>query len=115
MALTKTNGKELKTFWELSEPWWPKDGFVDGDSYNVNGVVMGDEFEPGQCADTDQITILSGVICSSCSDDEGKDLQNIFKKWRKSLTTRTLLVEVDVENLDEVIYGIKRGKGKIIS
>ena len=29
---TKTNGKELKEFWNLSEPWWLKDGWVEGDS-----------------------------------------------------------------------------------
>jgi hypothetical protein len=112
---TKTNGKELKQFWNEGEPWWPKDGFVEGDCYVVNDEEKDDSWEPLSAADTDQITIIAGCICDGTGTDEGRDLQTVFRKWRKSLTTRILLVEVAAENLDEVIYGIKRGKGKIIS
>lgn len=112
---TKTNGAELKAFWELSEPWWPKDGFVEGDCYMVNDVEKDDSWEPSSAADTDQITILSGCICDATGKDEGIDLQSVFRKWRKSLTTRKLLVEIDIEHEEEIRYCVKRFGGKVIS
>jgi hypothetical protein len=111
---TKTNGKELKEFWELGEPWWPKDGFVEGDSYTVNGAQTDDSFEPGSCADTDQITIIAGCICDATSTDDGRDLQTVFRKWRKSLTTTTVLIEIDLDKLDDLKTHVKSLKGKIL-
>uniref|UniRef100_A0AAU6W0A8 Uncharacterized protein n=1 Tax=Pseudomonas phage Nican01 TaxID=3138540 RepID=A0AAU6W0A8_9CAUD len=110
---TKTNGKELKEFWNLGEPWWLKDGWVEGDSYTVNGVEMDDTFEPGSCADTDQITIVSGVIVDAVSERE-LDLNSQFRKWRKSLTTTTVLVEIDLDKLDDLKTHVKSLKGKIV-
>lgn len=115
MSSVKTNGKELKTFWELGEPWWPKDGFVDGDSYKVNGITMGDEFEPNCSSDTDQITILSGYIYGGDMDDEGKSLTNAFKKWRKSLTMVQVVVEIHKDELPAFKREMSSYGAKIVS
>lgn len=112
--MTKTNGFELKKFWGTSEPWWPKDGFVDGDSYIVNGIEVGEEFEPDLCADGDLIVINGGVICSNEIDDFGKDLEATFRKWRKSLTTATVIIEVDLTKQDELKETLKKFGAKII-
>lgn len=111
---TKTNGKELKAFWNLEEPWWPEDGFVEGDSYMVNGKEQGDSWEPLSAADTDQITILSGVICDARGEDSDLDLNTQFRKWRKSLTTTTVLVEIPLDKLDDLKTSVKALKGKIV-
>ena len=110
---TKTNGKELKQFWALEEPWWPKDGWVEGDTYTVNGVERDDNFDPGLCEDTDKIVITSGDIV----DRRGENftsLQSTFRKWRKSLTTTTVLVEIDLDKLDALKAHVKSLKGKIV-
>ncbi|MEG0063012.1 MAG: hypothetical protein RR740_00265 [Pseudomonas sp.] len=112
---TKTTGSELKAFWGLGDPWWPVDGFVDGDAYIVNGNTMGDEFEPGLCADTDQITIIAGVIASNAHDDEGKDLQVVFRKWRKSLSTVQVIVELPKDDLEAFKKLMAQSKIKVIS
>lgn len=110
---TKTNGKELKEFWNLSEPWWLKDGWVEGDSYTVNGVEMDESFEPGSAEDTDQITIVSGVIVDATSERE-LDLNTQFRKWRKSLNTTTVVVEVANDKLDALKFHVKSLGGKIV-
>lgn len=110
---TKTNGKELKEFWNLGEPWWLKEGWVEGDSYTVNGVEMDETFEPGECADTDQITIVSGVIVDASNDKE-LDLNAQFRKWRKSLTTTTILVEIANDKLDALKVHVKSLGGKVV-
>lgn len=111
---TKTNGKELKQFWNLEEPWWPTDGFVEGDQYIVNGETKDDSWEPLSAADTDQITIVCGVICDATGEGEEKDLNSVFRKWRKSLTTTTVLVEIDLDKLDDLKTHVKALKGKIV-
>lgn len=112
---TKTNGAELKAFWELGEPWWPKDGFVEGDCYMVNGIEKDDSWEPSSSADTDQITILDGCICDATGQDEGIDLQSVFRKWRKSLTTVSVVVEIDRESVEYLKEEVKKLGGKVIS
>lgn len=112
---TKTNGAELKAFWNLCEPWWPKDGFVEGDSYTVNGESKDDSFDPSCCDDNDIITILDGCICDATGQDEGIDLQTVFRKWRKSLTTVSVVVEIDRESVDYLKDEVKKLGGKIIS
>lgn len=112
---TKTNGAELKAFWELGEPWWPKDGFVEGDSYTVNGVEKDDSWEPSSAADTDQITILDGCICDATGQDEGIDLQSVFRKWRKSLTVVRVMVEIDRDELEAFKREMASYGAKIIS
>lgn len=111
---TKTNGKELKTFWQLEEPWWPAEGFVEGDSYMVNGKEEGDSWEPLCAADTDQITILSGIICDATGEQGELDLNTQFRKWRKSLTTTTVLVEINLDKVDELKTHVKALKGKVL-
>lgn len=109
---TKTNGRELKQFWELGEPWWPKDGWVEGDSYIVNGKEVDECFEPGNCNDDDQITIVCGVMVDQFEAE--LDLNTQFRKWRKSLTTRAVVVEVAIEKMDELKTAVKALKGKIL-
>ena len=111
---TKTNGKELKEFWNLEEPWWPTDGFVEGDQYIVNGETKEDDWEPLSAADTDQITIVSGVICDATGEKEDKDLSAVFRRWRKSLKTVAVLVEIDLDKLDDLKAHVKTLKGKIL-
>lgn len=110
---TKTSGKELKAFWNMGEPWWLKDGWVEGDSYLVNGEEVGDHFEPGSCEDTDKITILSGVIVDITGEKE-LDLSVQFRKWRKSLTITTVVVEISPDKLSELKAHVKSLGGKIL-
>lgn len=109
---TKTNGRELKEFWQLEEPWWPKDSWVEGDGYIVNGVEVEDSFEPSNCADTDQITIVCGTIVDQ--NDKEVDLNTQFRKWRKSLKTRTVMVEIDIDKMDGLKEAVKGLKGKVL-
>lgn len=110
---TKTTGAELKTFWELSEPWWLKDGWVEGDSYVVNGQEMDDCFDPSCCEDQDVIVIHSGVIVDQLGEKE-LDLQTQFRKWRKSLTSRIYSVEIPIEAEQELKAAIKVLKGRVL-
>lgn len=111
---TKTNGAELKAFWQLSEPWWLKDGWVEGDSYILNGEQMDDCFDPSCCEDSDVIVICSGVIVDQAGEKE-LDLQSQFRKWRRSLSTRTFLVEIPIGSEDELKAALKALKGKVVS
>lgn len=111
---TKTNGKELKEFWASEEPWWPKGGYVNDDYYIVNGVESGEDFELSGAEDTDQITIMSGAIFSE-GDEDDKDLQATFKKWRKSLTRVSVLIEVPRDQVEALSAAVKSIGGKIVS
>ena len=74
---------------------------------------MDESFEPGSAEDTDQITIVSGVIVDATSERE-LDLNTQFRKWRKSLTTTTVLVEIANDKLDTLKFHVKSLGGKIV-
>lgn len=109
---TKTNGRELKHFWQQGSPWWLDDGWVEGDAYVVNGQEMDDNFDPSEAGDADSITILSGVIVDSHGEKE-IDLQTSFRMWRKSLTTLTVVVEIPADKLEDLKDRLKSLGGKL--
>lgn len=110
----KTTGKVLKQFWLLEEPWWPKDGWVDDDEYTVNDVTQGEGFEPAQCQDTDLVTIVGGTIYSDKSD-KTKCLVKTFKKWLKTQTTVTVVLEMHKDDWVSLQTQLPTYGAKVIS
>jgi hypothetical protein len=112
MARIKTTGAELKQFWANEDPeFWPEESHIDGMWWRINGTEK-DDVEPHELADTD-IVEAEGAIIYPLQDTD-KDFAGVMKKWRKTHTHTTLVVELPKEHhaaLGEFLKGLK---GKIV-
>ena len=110
----KTTGKVLKQFWNAEEPWWPTNGWVDDDKYIVNGNVMVEGFEPNEAKDADLVTIMAGAIYGG-DEDGGKSLVSTFKKWLKTQTTVTVVLEMHKDDWVSLQTQLPTYGAKVIS
>ena len=67
-----------------------------------------------------EVVRLEDFACSilyqgSGRDPGGKSFVEVFKQWRRSLTTTTLVVEVPTEKLDTLLAFIAASEGKVLT
>ena len=112
MARIKTTGAELKKFWANEDPeFWPEEAHIDGMWWRINGTEI-DDVEPHELADTD-IVEAEGAILYPLQDTD-KDFASVMKKWRKTHTHTTLVVELPKEHHAALAEFLKGLKGKIV-
>lgn len=108
----KTTGAEFKRFYNDPE-FWPEGAWHDDDLVLVDGVEQ-DDIDVDKIADAAKVTIQAGVVLMSESDDEGVAFDAYFRRWRKSQTTRTIVVEADASKLDAIMAAIKSAGGNVL-
>lgn len=107
---TKTNGIEFKKFYD-DKSVWPEGAYHDEAVIMVDGEDATDT-DLSLVPDSARVVIESGWVFVPDQDD-AIPLETYFKRWRKSQTLRSLVVEVDVAKLDAVIAAIKAAGGKV--
>ncbi|MPQ71466.1 hypothetical protein [Pseudomonas sp. MWU12-2323] len=110
MARIKTTGAELKKFWSNTDPqFWPKDSFIDGMWWEVNGVEK-DDVDVELLADADLVLVEGAIVM----EEDDKDFASVLKKWRKAQTHVTLAIEIPTQHEEALVEFLKGVKGKII-
>lgn len=115
---TKTTGVEFKRFYNDKSIWpdslWHDDEeiIVDGESY---------EGELDSIPDASQVSISAGAVMFSGPDDkcpwgskDGPSFESYFKRWKKSQSIGTMVIEFDLKIRDSMISAIKSAGGKIV-
>ncbi len=117
---TKTNGAELKAFYN-DDGYWLKTPDSKGDDVwhedlvlVVNGVEQVDDFSITEdLKDEDQVTIVDGAVLSNRDDFADRSFESFFKAWRKQQNTAYLAVTVPKEKLEAVRAAILAAGGSI--
>jgi hypothetical protein len=110
MARIKTTGAELKKFWGDDNPqFWPEDSCVDGMWWQVNGAEQ-EDVDIDTIKDDDQL-VVEGVLMHGSNDN---DFAALMRKWRKTQTSTTVVVELPVEHQAALAEFLKGLKGKIV-
>lgn len=107
----KTTGAEFKRFYADTNFWSDQTYHEDALIY-VNGEEQTDGVNESILADDDVVTIEGGYVIES---PFGRDvsLKAYFKKWLKTQSIRSFLVECDVAILDAVKAAIRAAGGKV--
>ena len=110
----KTTGAEFKRFYDDPAVWGSGDdaGYLEDEVVEVDGVEQDDAADLSAVADGAVIKIIDGYICSS--DGKAVSFEQAFKKWRKSQSVVSLVVECDKVNLENVLAAIKKAGGKVL-
>jgi hypothetical protein len=120
MDKVKTNGKEFKAFYNDASIW--SDGIThDDESIVINGEKFGadnstfvyKEFDIEKINDTDEIILEDGCVINE-DGDEINSFAGYFKKWKKKQSTTSILIEVPISELKEVIISLKKLGIKVI-
>jgi len=117
---TKTNGAELKAFYNDDAYWLKTPASKTDDIWHedlvlmVNGVEQADDFSITEdLKDEDQVTIVDGVVLSNRDDFKGRSFESFFKAWRKQQDTVYLAVAVPKDKQDAVRAAILAAGGSI--
>lgn len=113
---TKTTGAAFKRFYN-DKKFWPNDS---GDTYHDDAVltVDGDIQEGG--IDTDSlydaavVTIEGGFVYGPALAGKEPSLETYFKRWLKTQTTASFLVECDATEVAAVKAAIRANGGRVI-
>lgn len=113
---TKTTGAEFKRFYN-DKKFWPDD---DGGTYHddavlkVDGEIQEDGIDTDTLADTAAVTIEGGFVCGPSLNGREPSLETYFKRWLKTQTTASFLVECDAKVIDAVKAAIRAAGGRVI-
>lgn len=112
---TKTTGAEFKRFYN-DKKFWPDDGdtYHDDAVLTVDGKVQVDGVDADTLADAAVVTIEGGFVCGPALMGEEPSLEAYFKRWLKTQTTASFLVECDASMLDAVKAAILAAGGRVI-
>lgn len=106
-------GAEFKQFYSDTSIW-AEDTYVEDDVLAINGEdVDGAVFDPDALKDTDLVQVLSGYLVM-CPPGVPEDYVETVRHWKRSRATRTLVIEVPVELLDEVVRQVQAAGGRIL-
>lgn len=108
---TNTNGAEFKRFYNDST-FWPDNAWHEDVGFYVDGELIGDDFDMNTVADTAKVGIDGGIVLGLPKGEPS--VESYFKRWRKEQTLKTLVVEVDLAKLDDVLAAIKAAGGKVV-
>jgi len=103
----KTNGATWKAY--LAS--WPQDQWFDDSDESVAGM----ELDGDDPADDATVTFTCGVVYATRMDQEGVSLVSHFRKWQRSLSVTTVVVEVPRAKLDELKAWLKTNGGKTVT
>jgi len=110
---TKTNGAELKAFYN-DDAYWTDDIWHEELTLEVNGVERSDDFSINEdLKGEDQVTIVDGAVLSNLEDFKDRSFESFFKAWRKQQNTVYLSVAVPKEKLDAVRAAILAAGGSV--
>lgn len=111
--VAKTTGAQFKRFYN-DAAFWGEDTFHDDAVICVNGEPQPDGVDDATLADADVVTIEGGVVENSPLDSREYSLESYFKKWLRTQTVQSFLVECDASVLDAVKAAIKAAGGKVV-
>ena len=108
MTIVKTRGAEFNRYYSDETLWsghWHDDVLI-----TVNGEEV-EEYE--DLPDDAKVTIEAGVVFHEEDNGlaDGIEMITHFKRWKKSQTTTTLVLEVDKTQVDELVDMIKKLPG----
>lgn len=108
----KTTSAELKRFYN-DPAFWYRGVQHEDEKIIVNGVDQG-YVDIDELPDNARVTVSGGIVLWPNQED-GKEpsFEGYFKKWLKTQTYKTIVVEVDNEFHDNLIAVIKAAGGKI--
>lgn len=110
---TKATGVEFKRFY-ADTAFWPPGAYHDDEEVTIDGRTPAPEDDLSLVADSAQMTLANGIVFLNEKDDEGPSFESHFKKWRKTQTTVSFVVECHKDLLDLVKACIKQAGGKVI-
>lgn len=113
----KTNGAEFKRFYN-DKKYWPEQGetYHEDVVFRVNGEVLGDDSDPSDAGDADEVRIEGGVVYHSPFHKDGDEpsLESYFRRWQKEQKTATIVVECDASVLEQVTKAVRAAGGKVL-
>lgn len=110
--MIKTNGAEFRRYL-VDDAAWPEGTWHDDEFITVDGVEWVWEADIESIPDNAILSLTGGVVCG-LPGDLMPSMESHFKKWRKSQTTTTILVECDLSKLGDVKAAVKVAGGKIV-
>ena len=112
----KITGLEFKKFWS-DKAFWPDQTYTDDVVFKVNEKVMDENADIANANDMDLITIENGFVLESTmyKSCETPSLLSYFRKWQKTQTTSSFLVDCDNSLLEAVKAAVLAAGGKITS
>ena len=114
---TKTNGAELKKFFDDAEYWNRGQGWYDESEFVINDSDEPDyDIDPSNLTSADTVRILAGIYYPGpdARSEDGISLETFFKRWRKKQSTTTLVVECSKDHEDAVKTAIKMAGGRVL-
>lgn len=110
----KTTGAEFKRFYSDAE-FWPEGTWHDDTILKVDGVEWDSMTDYSAIPDASTVTIVCGVVIDSpLAGSDMIKLGTYFKKWHKTQSTVSMLIECDLSNLDAVKAAIKAAGGRVV-
>lgn len=111
----KCTGADFKRFYNDPAFWFKSDSddehtWWDDGCVEVNGVEKDD---PGECLDTDTVTIHGGVVFGKVFGAKEPSLEAYFKRWKKLQDTTSLVIECPKDKLDAIRAAVKAAGGKV--
>lgn len=99
----KTTGKEWKEFLHS----WPKDAWYDDCDEMIDGTPLGDTgLDWDQIPDAAKVEVTCGSYFPD-RESEGEDITKAFRKWKKTQTHATYVIEipktVDLHEFDKKV------------
>jgi hypothetical protein len=106
-------GAEFRQFYN-DPSIWAEDTYVEDDVLAINGEdVDGAEFDPDALKDTDLVQVRSGYLVMA-PPDVPEDYIEVVRHWKRSRATRTLVIEVSAELLDQVVRQVQAAGGRVL-
>ena len=104
-------GAEFRKYY-ADEAFWPEGYFHDDAAITINGR-QDDDGDLTAVQDTDDIEISGGSVYAFDFSTRVSSMERHIQDWRKLQTTRTLLVEAPVDQLESVMTAIRDAGGTI--
>jgi len=101
----KTSGYNLKKFLDDDEIW-PETGYCDDMTFLVNGKEVEDCAEIN---DSDVVVVTGGMVKSEIENEDICMLSTLYKKWKRTQTHETILVNIPKTNrktFDELLKSL---------
>lgn len=109
MAALKMSGAEFKD-WQNAE--WGEDAWWDDYVIFIDGKEV-DDYDPDEISDQCRIEIHGGVVLLDRNGEKQVSAAAHFRNWKRSKTHSTIVADIPLGRMDEVIAAISAAGGKV--
>lgn len=110
--MVRTNGKEFKAFYN-DRRFWPEGTYYEDESIFIDGVECDGDYNYYLIPDDVSVVIRGGVVFRYDDRNDAEELESYFKRWRKKVKERYIVIAIDHEKVDRVKKVVTKLGGKI--